>query len=687
MTVPAWRACLANQQGWEEDRTLTISILAPGVWRRRNRLRELLGPDVQLVFGRKSNIDAIAGWGRKGTGQATAEERGLPYIAIEDAFLSRLGTDEKRFGLLGIVIDPVGIYYDAHHPSLVEDLVAKSALCPPDDQTDALLAEMRDHGLGKFNTLDHERLTAQLHDSPSADVIVVDQIAGDLSIPGGMVSPETFEDMIQAAHDENPGQRIGVKLHPYDGIGGRTGHLRELAERYDCAVIPNTVSWMACAEKAQRVYVASSNAGLEALIAGSSVTCFGVAFFGGWGLTDDRQSVERRSEKPTLSQLCSAVYGQYGHYWLPSLQRSASPLSLARFISVQQKHVQKLGTGLTLHGVPKLKRSHIRPFVPANAPLSIRPALHPKRQSDTPTAVWASRYLKNSLDADQAQSTYSLYAEDGFIRSSGLGADLVKPSSLVFDERGIYFDPRRPSDLEYLLENRDLTVNQRERGAALIAALQESRVSKYNVGSSSTTFDNVSKPIILVPGQVTNDASVLVGGAEVKSNRDLLLAVRQARPDAHIAYKPHPDVEVAGRPGHVPDADDIADSVLSYVSADAAITIADEVHTITSLMGFEALLRRKRVTTYGRPFYAGWGLTSDKFETPRRTRTRSVEELVYLALVEYPLYASPLNGWACAPEDVIEYLSTRPKSKSSIPGGRSAMRLWRKLKTWPDYLR
>jgi capsular polysaccharide export protein len=35
--------------------------------------------------------------------------------------------------------------------------------------------------------------------------------------------------------------------------------------------------------------------------------------------------------------------------------------------------------------------------------------------------------------------------EDGFIRSSGLGSDLLAPLSLVLDKTGIYYDASRPA--------------------------------------------------------------------------------------------------------------------------------------------------------------------------------------------------------------------------------------------------
>ena len=233
--------------GGEAGAPLTIGILAPGVWRRRRRLRQLLGPDVSLVFGRTRGVDAVAGWGLKGSGRDRSREAGLPYLALEDSFLSRLGADEKRFGLIGIVADPVGIYYDAREPSLVEELIAASADRPEPEEITALLTAMRREGLGKVNTLDRARLMAPMPETGAYDIIVVDQIAGDYSIPGGLATDETFVSMLEAAHDENPGARIAVKLHPYDGVGERRGHLREAAERFGCVVLPHTANWMRCA--------------------------------------------------------------------------------------------------------------------------------------------------------------------------------------------------------------------------------------------------------------------------------------------------------------------------------------------------------------------------------------------------------------------------------------------------------
>ena len=40
--------------------------------------------------------------------------------------------------------------------------------------------------------------------------------------------------------------------------------------------------------------------------------------------------------------------------------------------------------------------------------------------------------------------------EDGFVRSVGLGGNLISPLSLLFDKKGIHYDGSKPSDLENL---------------------------------------------------------------------------------------------------------------------------------------------------------------------------------------------------------------------------------------------
>ena len=79
----------------------------------------------------------------------------------------------------------------------------------------------------------------------------------------------------------------------------------------------------------------------------------------------------------------------------------------------------------------------------------------------------------------------------------------------------------------------------------------------------------------------------------------------------------------------------------------------DELHTMTSLAGFEALMRGKPVVTYGLPFYAGWGLTEDVQKCERRTRKRTLDELVYMTLIAYPRYLDIDSGEYMTPEMMV----------------------------------
>ena len=248
--------------------------------------------------------------------------------------------------------------------------------------------------------------------------------------------------------------------------------------------------------------------------------------------------------------------------------------------------------------------------------------------------------------------------EDGFLRSVGLGADLTRPVSWVLDERGIYYDATRPSALEALLQAGGFTAGELARAAALRERIVREGLTKYNLRAQPWQRPANGRPLVLVPGQVETDASIRWGCADVRTNMALLQAARAARPAAWLVYKPHPDV-VAGLRGAgagEAQADRHCDQVVTDASMHELLAQADEVHVMTSLAGFEALLRGKAVTCWGRPFYAGWGLTSDRQPPDRRSRQLTLDELVAGALLRYPVYLSRASGERCTPEQALDEL-------------------------------
>lgn len=290
-------------------------------------------------------------------------------------------------------------------------------------------------------------------------------------------------------------------------------------------------------------------------------------------------------------------------------------------------------------------------------------------------AVWGMRDIPPAA----AEQYKVIRIEDGFLRSVGLGAELAAPSSWVLDYHGIYFDPSRPSDLEIILAKTKFTPVLLARAESLRKKIVALGLSKYNVGHTRWTRPPKTKRVILVPGQVESDASLAFGAPEIKTNMSLLQAVRSANPESYIVYKPHPDV-VAGlrRAGMKEEiASEFCDEVLPSANIADLLDKVDEVHCMTSLAGFEALLRQKTVVCYGKPFYAGWGLTRDMLALPQRNRQLSLDEMVAGTLILYPKYISHLRVCLISPEEAIDELAIQLHKQKNAFSWKQ--KLWRAL--------
>ena len=272
--------------------------------------------------------------------------------------------------------------------------------------------------------------------------------------------------------------------------------------------------------------------------------------------------------------------------------------------------------------------------------------------------------------------------EDGFFHSHGLGSDMIAPRSQVIDRRGLYFDASQPSDLSVLLNETEFTHAELQRAAALRATVVELGVTKYNLGRRRPAWAApAGKRVVLVPGQVADDASIRLGTRAIGTADALLREVRRLRPDAFIVYKPHPDVLSGNRNGLI-DARQLADVVDTAADLLSLVDVADEVHTLSSLAGFDALLRGKAVYTYGLPFYAGWGLTHDALApVPWRHRTLSLDMLCAGVLLRYPLYWDWRTKLFTTPEAVVAQLAPKAaRPLEQVRGNR--MRPLRKAFRW-----
>lgn len=530
-------------------------------------------PDYTLSALPGSSIEAVLGWGMKPTAEAGrrwAAKHGKPYIALEDGFLRSVGIGESGATSLSLIVDDLGVYYDATRPSRLEQLIDTA----PDWCDAAMTARARGlidrivaSGVSKTNMggpLDAALL------KPGRRVLIVDQTFGDASIGYGLATETSFSEMLATARRDEPDAQLIVKRHPAVAAGRKQGCI-PASELNGVTLIDTDVRPADLLAAVDAVYVVTSALGFEALLRGLPVRCFGAPFYSGWGLTTDALQTGRRGAARDLEQIAAAALIAYTRYVDPVTgQRCEAEQALERLIA--------------------------------------------------------------------------------------------------------------------LIEAGEPSPDQVARAEALRARVVEAGLSKYNLkGAGAPAHWPKDQPILLVVGQVENDRSILMGcGPDLRTNSGLVKAARADHPDAFLIYRNHPDVTAGNRPGLLDHAAmEEVDASADDLDIIDCLNACDRLATLTSLTGFEALMRHKPVSVYGRPFYAGWGLTDDRLTFERRTRRASLQSVIHAALIGYPVYVTP-GGWPCEAEDLVEALiAARDHPLPAPPRGR-INRWWRGVKASLD---
>lgn len=373
------------------------------------------------------------------------------------------------------------------------------------------------------------------------------------------------------------------------------------------------------------------------------------------GVILHRSYVDPFSGKPTTAAKIIELLG----YWRSLIDANRTIVAAAGMAFWKRETVEPLlwGGGETVQHISTIRALEALP-------------------ADAAIAVWKAKTppeLLAAIEARAASNPALLHeVEDGFIRSIGLGADCVPPLSITVDPIGVHFDPAQESGLERLLNLADFSADLKTRAEAIRALILSSGLSKYGVGGEDLPRPGGDKRHVLVTGQVEDDRSVLAARGEVRGNLDLLRRARAVELDAYIIYRPHPDVDAGHRKGGVAD-----DSALAYADAidrgtpiSSLLDMVDGVHVLSSLAGFEALLRGRDVTTHGTPFYAGWGLTRDIGATPARRKKRlDINTLATGVLLLYPRYLDPVTALPCPPEVLVQRLiaGVRKESRFIVP--------------------
>ena len=261
--------------------------------------------------------------------------RGRTRLASEPASARRPFTDRWEPGFLRLpgarsqaalsyVVDSIGIYYDATAPSELEVLLQTGGW-----ETDELLRRapsameaLRSSGLSLCNDprrrdLDEILATARAEAPAKPVVVVVDQPFDDLAVGFGLAGPGRFASMLAYADVENPDCDIVVVMDPSASDASERGYLLSQRATRGVRYVAEAVTAASILAAAKRIYTVSAHLGFEALTAGVPVTCFGVPFYAGWGLTDDRLSTPRRSRPRSLEEVFAASHLVYSRFFDP----------------------------------------------------------------------------------------------------------------------------------------------------------------------------------------------------------------------------------------------------------------------------------------------------------------------------------------------------------------------------------
>ena len=329
-------------------------------------------------------------------------------------------------------------------------------------------------------------------------------------------------------------------------------------------------------------------------------------------------------------ELFAAFYLRYTHYLDAYTRREIEFEKAAEQLAWLRDRFHEQTSRAVCYSIKRWKRTSIDRMLDGPAGATTHKLVRGGRAREGRAArSWPGhRATTLALEAACRARACRSRVEDGFIRSAGLGASFVPPSRWSSTPRHL-LRPRAPSDLEVMLEEAEFPADLVERARRL-------RERLVSAGPPNTTSRprrpradrGGGRPVILVPGQVEDDASIERGSPELKRNVELLRRVRERHPDAFVVYKPHPDVEAGFRRGRVTRAGGsaYADRIVSRASILGLIGVRPR--------GDDHLPRRFRGAAARQARHHAWAallcrLGTDRGSLPAAAANRaSLDELV-----------------------------------------------------------
>jgi capsule polysaccharide export protein KpsC/LpsZ len=573
-----------------------------------------------------------------------ATQKSVPITRFHHGFLPLIAKEQRNALAPSFVKDEYGLYYDATQPSGLEVLLNRydfSRNAEVLHRGRKAMKRMLQHDISRYSaaaTFESERLYGPKH---KKRVLCIGEHPDAAECTFGIQGTYSPDALINAARAQHPDAQIIFVL---SGNVSRHAISPALLPSQPCTVVTQPLSVSDMCNGVEAIFTYTAHEGFEALMRGVPVTCLGLPFYAGWGLTHDAVASPRRIKKRGVDEVFTAAYMLYSRYVHP---KTRQPCQLEDALDLIHR------PSVLASNFAVWKRQDLKRLFPSKeiTHLPIRRSIQTLTLPNKPMSsvfIWGMRCSEGLVEYAESHHLPVYRFEDGFIRSIGLGAAHIPPLSFCMDSRGIYFNAQQPSDLEHLIQTFPFRESPEllDRAKACMATIVQWKLGKYNLPETTKAaalYGVKTRTRILCIGQVEDDASILYGCDVPMTNNQLVEQAAADYPNAQIIYKAHPDVLAQKRPmySNPNDVAHLCTVVNEAMSLDDALTGVDKVYTITSLAGFEALLRGVPVVCLGQPFYAGWGLTEDKAPHPRRNLPRTLAEVFAAAYILYPTYIHP----------------------------------------------
>lgn len=295
-----------------------------------------------FYFKKFSSSSTFYGWGRKKSGLkavALSKKYQTTCTLLEDGFIRSLDLGLNNSPSFSLVEDDIGIYYDATAPSKLENILSAYDFNSDDTliktATNAM-SLIKKHHISKYNNAPDINDDFFKSDTKSK-VLIVAQTAGDASLEYGLAEKFSTKKMIEDALQENPNASVYIKIHPDVLVGKKESDISMDDIPTNCTVLDEDVNPISLLKHFDKVYTKTSGMGMEALVLGLEVICYGMPYYAGWGLTQDKQHCERRKRELSVTELFTGSYILYTRYYNPYKKRPSDIIDTIEEIIKQKK--------------------------------------------------------------------------------------------------------------------------------------------------------------------------------------------------------------------------------------------------------------------------------------------------------------------------------------------------------------